>query len=179
MDAVRIGLAPSTGLLGQIAVAGHVQRDVSLGDLIRAFCRQRFSGRVIEGDFGIVGERGHRLAGGFDVPRHRGQIGNGDQHANQDNEDGQADHQPVGAGPRLGSNSQAMLFFLRHVRYCNLTAIFMPRAYSAESVTGVLDWDHDRAGGIDGDLTVGLHLGGDIVRYGEQRVDDLGLRARS
>lgn len=118
-------------------------------------------------------------AGGFDVPRHRGQIGNGDQHANQDNEDGQADHQPVGAGPRLGSNSQAMLFFLRHVRYCNLTAIFMPRAYSAESVTGVLDWDHDRAGGIDGDLTVGLHLGGDIVRYGEQRVDDLGLRARS
>ena len=79
----------------------------------------------------------------------------------------------VGAGPRLGSNSQAMLFFLRHVRYCNLTAIFMPRAYSAESVTGVLDWDHDRAGGIDGDLTVGLHLGGDIVRYGEQRVDDL------
>ena len=66
-----------------------------------------------------------------------------------------------------------MLFFLRHVRYCNLTAIFMPRAYSAESVTGVLDWDHDRAGGIDGDLTVGLHLGGDIVRYGEQRVDDL------
>ena len=54
-----------------------------------------------------------------------------------------------------------------------LTAIFMPRAYSAESVTGVLDWDHDRAGGIDGDLTVGLHLGGDIVRYGEQRVDDL------
>ena len=48
-----------------------------------------------------------------------------------------------------------MLFFLRHVRYCNLTAIFMPRAYSAESVTGVLDWDHDRAGGIDGDLTVG------------------------
>ena len=64
-----------------------------------------------------------------------------------------------------------MLFFLRHVRYCNLTAIFMPRAYSAESVTGVLDWDHDRAGGIDGDLTVGLHLGGDIVRYGEQRVE--------
>ena len=56
-----------------------------------------------------------------------------------------------------------MLFFLRHVRYCNLTAIFMPRAYSAESVTGVLDWDHDRAGGIDGDLTVGLHLGGDIA----------------
>ena len=49
----------------------------------------------------------------------------------------------------------------------------MPRAYSAESVTGVLDWDHDRAGGIDGDLTVGLHLGGDIVRYGEQRVDAL------
>ena len=91
LDAVRIGLAPSTGLLGQIAVAGHVQRGVSLGDLIRAFCRQRFSGRVIEGDFGIVGERGHRLAGGFDVPRHRGvRLEMGAQHANQDNEDGRA-----------------------------------------------------------------------------------------
>ena len=110
LHAVLVGLAAHSGLLSQVAVAGHIQGDIPFTDLIGAFTGQCFAGRIGKSDVRIIGKRGHGLAGGLDIPWHGSEIGDRNQHAHQHDEDGQTDHEPVEAGPRLGLHGQTLLF---------------------------------------------------------------------
>ena len=90
----------------------RVDGDVALTHLIVALLGDGLAGRVVEGDRSIGRQCFDGLSGRFVIPRGRGQIRDGNQNTQQNNEDGQAYHQPSAARPCPRRASGLKLTFL-------------------------------------------------------------------